>query len=305
MRFHKDTRKAWKRSSVMAFRSCVVLLMLAGALCGSARAWGPPLLTGPEVSGSKPETLVRWDYTGRLIEVGASAEEAAIELLDLSEEARRRVAEILAERAAIFDRVVLESFELFGRIQTAEAENNAVAMREALAEFAERLSPLTRRGSLREELYVALPREQAIRFAQLVDEYDRALIEDARRAAEQMGEKFNPIEAAFQIRGEALVKAIERSFERTTQADEKEFDELLRKLDLKPESEQLIRARAIEFAQKTNLNPTKGQQLLFIVRVLSELEPDERIKAVRGVIRINREQRQAERAMESEMQGRD
>lgn len=257
------------------------------------------LLSGPQVlrERTEPPTLVRWDYSGRVVLIDAAPEEAAIALLDLDEPTARRVTEIIAARAAVFDRVVIESIDLFERFQAAEATSDARAKREIIGAFTRRLSPLIRRGALHDELYAALPRGQATMFAHLVDEYHRALVADARRQAEIEGRPFNAVEAALKIRGDSLGKAIERSFARTTQAGEREFEELIEKLDLRPESEQLIRARATDFAQKTKLNPTKGQSLMFVLRVLSELEPDERTKVIRRVIEINREQREAERAV--------
>ncbi|KAA0215644.1 MAG: hypothetical protein DYG94_08610 [Leptolyngbya sp. PLA3] len=279
-----------------------VLLVLLAILAPAVQA-DPPALAGPSVEApiQARSTLVRWDYAGRLVLLDSSAEEAAIALLELTREQKERVLEIVAERAAIFDKVIITSIDLFQRFESADESKNGAQMLDLLGQFTERLGPLTRRGSLFDEVYSVLPREQAMRFARLVDEYHWALLRDARRAAELENRSFDAVQAALQIRGQEMLRAIERSLERSTVAGEREFEELLEKLDLKPESEQTIRAMATDFAARTNLNPTKAQTLVFVVQVLAELEPGERAKVVRKIIEINREDRRAARQAEERL----
>lgn len=263
-------------------------------------ACDPPLLSGPQVNSAdgRAPTLVRLDYEGRLVRLDTSPEEAALDEIELDQYTRERILSILSERTAILDRVVMQSLPLFQQFDVAEQEKDGAAKGRLLGEFTHRLAPLIRRGTLFDELYAVLPREQASTFARMVDEYQQALIRDARRQAEIENRAFNAVEAAMQVRGEAMLKAIERSFARSTQSGEREFDELLEKLDLSPEGEQIVRARATRFAEDTMLNPTKAQTVFFVVQVLSELEPNERVKVVRRVIEINREQKAAEREVE-------
>lgn len=276
-------------------RAGVSVILLAVLSPGAAAE--PPALAGPMVAerrGSE-STLVRWDYGGRLVLLDSSAEEAAIALLDLTRREKERVLQIVAERAAIFDRVISTSLDLFLKFEAADARQDRAEMLDLLGQFTERLGRLTQRGSMFDEIYAALPREEAARFALLVDEYHRALLRDARRAAELENRAFNAVQAALEIRGQEMLRAIERSFERTSLAGEREFEELLEKLDLKPESEQVVRAMATDFALKTNLNPTAGQTLVFVVQLLAELEPEERVKVVRKVFEIEREKKRQER----------
>lgn len=265
------------------------------------------MLAGPPVRVSEPDrpTLIVWDYSGRLQRLDVSPEEAAVDLLDLDDATRESVLVIVSERAAVLDRVVIESLDLFQQFEVANSNDNGPAKAALIAELSRRLRPLLTRGMLFDEFYEVLPRDKAPQFAHMVDEYRRAAIEDARRQAEQEGRPFNALQAGLELRGQAFAQAIERSFARTTQAGEKEFEELLTRLDLSPEGEQIIRARATRFAEQTKLNPTKAQTLVFVLQVLSELEPAERIKVVRGVIEINREQKALEREMENQHRGQD
>lgn len=275
--------------------ACVPIVLLA--TLGSVVHADPPTLAGPRVAAriDSETTLVRWDYAGRLVPLDSSAEEAAIALLDLTREQKQRVLKIVAERAAIFDKVILTSIDLFQRFEAADERKDAAEMLDLLGQFTQRLGPLTRRGSVFDEIYGLLPREQAGRFALLVDEYHQALLRDARRAAELENRAFDALQAAVAIRGQEMLRAIERSFERSTVAGEREFEELLERLDLKPESEQIIRAMATDFAAKTNLNPTKGQTLVFVIQVLAELETAERVKVMRKVFEIEREKKRQQR----------
>ncbi len=267
----------------------------------------PPALAGPRVGEEREAgaTLVRWDYAGRLVLLDSSPEEAAIALLELTREQKERVLKVVAERAAIFDKVISTSIELFQRFEVADERKDAGEMLDLLGQFTQRLGPLTQRGTAFDEIYSALPREKAGRFAVLVDEYHQALLRDARRAAELENRAFDAVGAALEIRGQEMLRAIERSFERTSVAGEQEFEELLEQLDLKPESEQIVRAMATDFALKTNLNPTKAQTLVFVVQLLAELEPDERVKVVRKVFEIEREKKRVEREDEKRMREMD
>lgn len=282
-------------------RSLLLISMASLVVIPGLAAGDPPLLSGPQVRMSeRTPSLVRLDYEGRLVRLETSPEEAALDVLDLDQQTREKVLTILSERTAILDRVVMQSLPLFQQFDVAEQDKDGERKAELLGEFTHRLSPLIKRGTLFDELYAVLPREQAATFARMVDAYHQALIRDARRQAEIEHRAFNAVEAAMQIRGEAMLKAIERSFARSTQSGEREFEELLEKLDLSPEGEQIVRARATKFAEDTMLNPTKAQTVFFVLGVLSELEPAERIKVVRRVIEINREQKAAERAAEPE-----
>lgn len=282
--------------------SVILLAVLAPAVVAD-----PPALAGPRVTEpwGAESTLVRWDYAGRLVLLNSSAEEAAIALLDLTREQKERVLQVVAERAAIFDRVISTSVDLFLKFEAADARQDGAEMLDLLGQFTERLGRLTQRGSMFDEIYGVLPREEASHFALLVDEYHQALMRDARRAAELENRAFNAVQAALQIRGQEMLRAIERSFERSSVAGEREFEELLEKLDLKPESEQIVRAMATDFALKTNLNPTMGQTLVFVVQVLAELEPEERVKMARKIFEIEREKKRAAREDERAMRHRD
>lgn len=282
------------------------LLIIAGIVLGcripALGQSAPPPLAGPEVRVRQPDrpTLVRWNYAGRLELLGIPPEEAAIDLLELDEATRERVSAILSERAALLDRVVIESIDLFQQLEAADANDDGQSRAALLAELAGRLRPLLSRGTLFDELYEALPRDQAVRLAHMVDEYRRAAIEDARRQAMLEHRPFHAFQAQVEMRSKGFLQEIERSFERTTRAGEREFEQLLARLDLSPKGEQTVRTLAARFAEQTKLKPTKAQTLLFLLQVLRELEPADRAKAVRTVMEIRREQKALERQMKDQ-----
>ncbi|GAB4382999.1 MAG: hypothetical protein Kow0022_01730 [Phycisphaerales bacterium] len=287
------------------------LLVVAGIVLGcripALGQSAPPALAGPEVRVRQPDrpTLVRWNYAGRLELLDTPPEEAAIDLLELDEATKKSVSAIFSERAALLDRVVIESVELFQQLEAADADGDGQRRAALLAELAGRLRPLFARGTLFDELYEALPRDQKVRFALLVDEYRRAAIEDARRQALLEHRPFHALQAQVEMRTKGFLREIERSFERTTRAGEREFEDLLARLDLSPGGEQTVRTLAARFAEQTKLKPTKAQTLLFLLHVLQELEPADRAKAVRTLMEIRREQRALERRMRKQHPGQE
>ncbi len=248
----------------------------------------PAVLEGPAIGpdAQREGSIVRWGYEGRLVRLDTTPEQAALELLDLSPTVRERVNSILAERMAIFDQTVIESLDLISRFESAKALKNGKAMRETLGAFMGRLAPLVGRGPAVMELARAMPREQAMKFRALVNEYHKAVLADEKRLAERERRKFHPIEVALKARGDELGQEIERSIKRSAAMADAGFEMLLQSLDLDPEVEATIRSRTLEFVQKVNFNPTKEQEDSFMAQLFIDLDRESRVKIMTGFLKF-------------------
>ncbi len=247
-----------------------------GAAAGPAPAAADNPLAGPRVGGdSGSRTLVEHAYDGKVRRLEVPPEEAALERLGLDEPTRQAVGRILAERAAIVDRVVIENVPMLLEYRTAaEAGDRAESVR-VLGEFLGKLDPLTKRGTLLDELAGVLSVGPRHEFEALVGEYREALREEARREAVERGERFRP--RAYGVRENLLTlgQEIRRSYERQVTGRIAEFDKVLAELALEPEREARVRALVTEFGQRTRLNPTEAQRRELFAAILKELTPEQ------------------------------
>ena len=68
-------------------------------------------LTGPDIGRAKMPSIIQRTFEGTLQRLDIWPEEAAIELLDLTDESREQINDILASRAAAIDKVVSENLD--------------------------------------------------------------------------------------------------------------------------------------------------------------------------------------------------
>ncbi len=234
---------------------------------------GTDALRGPEVSGAAARpTLVSRDFDGRVRPLEAHPAEAAVALLDLDEEAQRRVATVLDERARALDAVVMNNLETLTQIETA-AENGQVLTllkiawqlhREFRAEYGTQ--------PVHERLAASLPADQAAELERLVDEYVEALV----RA--ETGEDANRVDRYFARRGvmiELFAKDVERAFQRISMDDPdgaEAFERLLGRLEPTGELEARIREMAERFYFETRGMPSKQDEVELIMGIYDTLD---------------------------------
>lgn len=256
------TRTAW---------GLVGLLALAG--CGAALAQEAPLGGPRVVEGVRPVTLVVRGYNGLIQRLDTPPEEAALELAEMDGPTREETRRVLAERAAILDRLVLDNLETLVALGAAgDAGNKAEALRLGLDLIA-KSEPLRARGRLRDELAGVMPAPVKTRYLAIVDEYWDAIAAEAKAGLGKKGR----IGAILEERGRLLGKEIERSFYRQVDPKgEEEFERLLARLELRPEQESKVRHLAEEFIRSAKFRPTKAQEVAFIVRVSSMLDEGQR-----------------------------
>ena len=235
-------------------------------------------LAGPAVEReTTPESLVEVAYDGSVEPLEAAPAEAAVELLGLDEATLAQVREVIAERAAILDRIVIENIELLVELQS--ARDDPGRRRAIYAEIVGKLAPLVRRGELEDEIGALLSEEQRRCYVSLIAEYERALEAQARAEAERRGERFRAWRYRARHRLEALGAELRRSYERQIGARQADLERLLRELALDPEREAEVRRIVTEFAQRTMLNPSRADRAGLFIEIMGVLTPEQRARA--------------------------
>ncbi len=245
----------------------------------------PPTLAGPSVprEDSTP-SLVEIGSDGRLVPLEVPPAEAAVFLLDLDNDTRTAIERILAERAAIVDRVVRENAATILEAYThTEAGNTAEAIPLYLG-MLDKLAPLGRRGTLQSEIESHLSNDLRQSYRAIIRRYWQAYVIDKEKDLESPATELTP-RARMQLRRKLMTDAraeiigieIQRSFERLTSGGD-QFEQIIAQLALTPQQERAVRAHVSNFVQETLLNPSPEQQRQLLLRILSELTPEQQQK---------------------------
>lgn len=289
----------------------IITLVLAAALTGTAVAQsGPKPATPDPLSGPAVEdenagaTIVERTFDGNLKRLDIRPEEAALAKLNLTPEERTAADAVLSERAKTLDIIVRDHIDLLVRQQAARAGGNNDEIAKVNKEFREAMRPLASRGGLGAELAATLEEPNARRYNRMVREYYAALLSQVRKEmpegdpvpdgmmdggvmrddlAAPRTAKTKPeprrAEAAKQLL-EVFGQEVRRSYDRIAAEGQSRLDDVVKRLGLDSEQEAKVRAIATEFAQKSLLNPTPAQRAEVFRKVLAELTPEQRAKAL-------------------------
>lgn len=214
-----------------------LMLSLAGGFASSVRAQTPaepPALAGPAIARSSTPSLVEWTYAGRLKELDALPEEAAITRMSLSNESRQRVDAVIAKRQSFIDDVMAENLMLALEIDAATKAEEKLRTARLSFEFLSKLEPLCAEPPLRAQIAEALTREEATLFLRTLAEYDTAYLADA--AADTMRKVQGPVGIALERAGYEFQSQIERSFARLESSGRLGIEYVLAQLQL-PEAQ--------------------------------------------------------------------
>ncbi len=273
-------------------RMSVLSLGLAGMALGQPepRAHTPtPLLTGPSVEpAASAPTLVRLGYEGRIERVAdAQPEVAALDLVDLDDHTRARVAARLDERARLIDAAVVEHYETLLDLYTAFGSGDQTEVIRLYLDFTAHLQPIFEGGGLGRQLGSEMPLATRREYGRLLMEYYAAVSGDIlEHPQDQQGNAVaNRGEALRNYKIQLLMEEVGRSFSRIIEQKVDEFQELLTALRLTPEREGQVRAMVERIARDVGLNPTQAQQREIFMRLMEMLEPEERQRLLAHVLK--------------------
>ncbi|HZW11233.1 MAG TPA: hypothetical protein VFF69_15125 [Phycisphaerales bacterium] len=243
-------------------------------------------LAGPQVATEEARTLVVYEYGGGLQDLGLPPPEAALELLALDERARERVAHVLAERAMLAERLIIDNFELFSQGETVEASESKLGKALFFVQVLRVLEPLIERGPLEDEIRAQLPADQAAAFDRLLDEYWEAVGKARVEEARAKGEKIGLRRAVREARRDQLGKEIELAAARAIESERFAVDYLTRGLDLTPEQQARIDRLVRDFGARTMGAPDeKAKEGLFaaVLAFLDERQRDLLLERIKGL----------------------
>jgi hypothetical protein len=294
---------------------CVLAFALAtsGALAQEKPAPDKPAndspLSGPEVkaqTGNK--TLVERDFAGKLKRVEVHPAEAAVKLLNLDEPTRAKVDAVLAQRAATMDGIVRDNLKTIVQLAGARESGNRTELQRLMRELGEAAKPLRDRGALLNELVAALPEAEGKQLKAIVTEYFGALVQEraeeaksADREAKPTGEMekrpdtdtpgetgANPRRnrprggspsAAGGMAAEIAAIAggeLKRAYERVVGQRSKDFDELIKTLNLTPEQEGKVRKLVGDSFTATYGKASPAEKAKVFLQVYALLDEDQK-----------------------------
>lgn len=259
----------------------ITMIVLASGSMAMAQTQEAPALKGPSVSESaaKP-TLIERDFAGKLKRLDVSAEEGALRLMKLAPVESEKADRIIAERAAIIDRAVIEDLDTVIQIHNAGLNGDKAEAIRLLQEFAKHLEPLKSRGKLMDELAGALDEANRERFRALVQEYRAAALQDTIEQATSRGEKLTRPQAMGREVALAVGLEIKRSYQRQITSKTEDFERLLASLSLKPEQETKVRNAVTDYVQQTKGKPTPEQKRQIFWKIYGELDKTQRRQLV-------------------------
>lgn len=259
------------------------LLALAASIAPAVATVAPPLpepapLAGPSVAprSAAAPSLVRRDSNGRLQRLDLPPGEAALALLPLDAPTKAKTNAILRERSALWDRLIKENLSTI--LALGSSQNEPAALLRHASALVLKAQPLLLRGSLDAELSLALPAEHRRTFDALVRDYFRAVADDGVYQENASPKPGNRVEATLAENGRLLAVEAERAFRRVIGNGEREFDELLAALQLRPEQETRIRTKVMEYIERTGFNPSKVDEALLVLSIIPLLDADQQAR---------------------------
>lgn len=244
----------------------------------------PNLLAGPDVGEpAKQETLVTKSLDGGVQKLAAPPSIMALELLEMTDETKARIAKLLEERAALMDTLVLGNIELLSQVETVMAVGSPNEKFTILREGLQALGPVRAWGKLETRLAEAMPRDQRSAYRQQIRDYEKTRYERARQAGQLDGKMSYRMMRHWEDLGWEIERAAERVFE-DDDGDEW-IQKLTESLDLTPDQVGKIRAMGERFYIDSKGRPTEQQEMAFIAKIRTVMTIKQRWKFTGMILR--------------------
>lgn len=236
-------------------------------------------LAGPRVRPLADErpTLVESDYEGKVKRLDTTPEEGAIALLALSPKEQSGVDAVMADRSKLLEQFVTGNLDLLLRLGAASDGGQKAETLKLIVEAVQKTSAIREKGPLARQVRGALSGPNREAFDALVREYWDAIVKERQESGRRTGAREGRLGVLADERLKSFGKEIERAFYRIADpAGEREFNELLAALDLRPEQESRIRRMAEDFIVGARFKPTQAQERNFILKITSMLDQKQR-----------------------------
>lgn len=237
----------------------------------------PGVLAGPKVATTEArKTLVEREFGGKLKRLDTDPAQAALRLLELSDEEKAATDRVLFERAAIMDKLVTDNLrEIVEMSQAFQSRQTAEGLR-LLKELYDKASDWRARGRLEDELAAGLSGANAAELRRMTAEYVDAEVEELAAEPGRNGQARGRLAAALVQKLGVLGHEIRQSYERTFGAGAKDVDGLLRRLGATPEQESVIRVAIQDAYVTTYGKPTAAQKTAAFLKIYGVLDAEQR-----------------------------
>jgi hypothetical protein len=249
-------------------------------------------LSGPAVNDPRVGvTLVDRDLSGRVRRLEITPIEAGSRLLRLDEPTRLAVEKALAQRARLLDQVVADHLGLILRLAGAREAGQRDNIQKYLRELSDEAPVLRDLSALQRDVHAALSTPQRDELIRLTQDYWNAIIEEKQAEAKRDGKEFKPAQTREWLRAEFMAIAgqeLRRAYDRVIGQKVRDFDSLLKALDLTPEQESKIRQIAGDAFQKNEGRARATETARVFTLIYRALEPEQREKLtdhLKGILR--------------------
>jgi hypothetical protein len=251
-------------------------------------------LRGPAVvkHEERPErSIVERDFQGRVKKLEENPALVALTKLTLTSDEKEKVDKVLGDRAAALDTIVRDNLKLIIELGMAKQGGDAQEGNKLQAQVLEKAMPFLRRGPLINEIRPALPQEKFAELKRMVDEYNRVAAEDRMGDPMSGPKKDNKFGAMLAQGFEGFAAEAKASYQRVVEAGGKDFENLIKMLQLTAAQESKVRQIAMDMFLKTYGKPTKMQQLRVFLDIYSELDKEQRHRLAEYIGEENRVKR--------------
>ncbi|MGQ0627446.1 MAG: hypothetical protein ACT4PL_05015 [Phycisphaerales bacterium] len=233
-------------------------------------------LGGPKVvEKQKPLTLIERDMAGKIKRLEQQPAEAAVRLLKLTPEIRAKVDRLLADHASAMDQLVRDNLKTIVALGGARAAGQVDDARNHLRELMAAAGPLKDRGRLQSQLTTVLSETDRSEVRRLTNEYFTAVVKE--KTDEAGGEsRVNMRELLFAEFAAFIGVEVSRAYERVVGQRTKDFDALLKTLNLSPEQEGKVRKVVGDSFTANYGKATPAEQARVFSEVYAILTPDQR-----------------------------
>ena len=253
-------------------------LIIAASLAGQPE--DTPLLSGPEVSESKMQSLVHRGMTGGFVRIEGRPEFAAARVLDLDAEALDRVRDIEADRGVGLVVMLIDRIDDLRAMTDATTAGDAEGTRAILRSMWEDHDAESGVLPSLEALGDALSAEQLAETKRLAEEYMHAWAADQRAEGETVEQAVQRL--SFQLFQEEVRYAYDASLNSTRQALEGIYDAV----DPTPAQREEIRSIVIDHIKRTRLKAAPEQRRETMRRIYDMLDEERRGKLFDYTMRI-------------------
>lgn len=225
-------------------------------------------------------TLIERSFDGALIELDVNPAEAALGLLDLTDEEQLATRRVLEARAAMASSIAREHLELFLKVQAARQGGDEQATRTLMREAIPVLAPLLR-PTLAESLASELSEANAACLQRMVEEYKLAVMESREPGSDRATQgRASSARASLRYESGLVLREIARSIAATVESRRDQADALYEAVGATPEQREQIQAILRQMGASEGLGtPSPERRREIMERIFQVLSPEQRVRA--------------------------